>query len=76
MAKLYRKRCSKITKPQEDAQRDIMPHILEWELKKKKRQHKIEEKKKTVNSHWQRCGDTNANRIAVIQEDNMEVPSK
>lgn len=27
----------KITKPQENAQRDIMPHILEWELKKKKK---------------------------------------
>lgn len=48
----------KITKPQENAQRDIMPHILEWELKKKKkRQNKIEKKKKTVNSHWQRCGE-------------------
>lgn len=36
----------KITKPQENAQRDIMPHILEWELKKKKkRQNKIEKKK-------------------------------
>lgn len=41
----------KITKPQEDAQRDIMPHILEWELKKKKKTTQNRKKKKTVNSH-------------------------
>lgn len=44
----------KITKPQEDAQRDIMPRILGWELKKKKKKDNTKQKKKnkqTVNSH-------------------------
>lgn len=36
----------KITKPQENAQRDIMPHILEWELKKKKKDKTKQKKKK------------------------------
>ena len=38
----------KITRPQENAQRDIKSHILEWKLKEKKtRQNKTEIKQLT-----------------------------
>lgn len=66
----------KITKPQEDAQRDIMPHIVEWELKKKKKTTQNRKKKKKQLTVIDKDVEIRMQTSAVITEDNMEVPSK